>query len=117
MRHTLLLISLLVSMGCNDDYVTPPADTNLLAGRITGILALPSDAGAGDAIFATDCVFCHPTDGSAGAGKALGTWIPDHTPEQALTAILAGTPGGMPSFELTDQEAADLWAYLDTQFP
>jgi mono/diheme cytochrome c family protein len=79
--------------------------------RTTTISALKGDAVAGKTVFTTNCVSCHGTDAKSGsAGKNL----PAESADDAYGQIVEGG-GGMPAFgTLSDQDVANVWAYVQT---
>jgi cytochrome c oxidase cbb3-type subunit 3 len=75
------------------------------------ILALTGDPDAGATIYAENCAVCHAADGSGGTGPSLfGESLDGET-----IAIVLNGEDGMPGFgdALSDQEIADLLAWLD----
>lgn len=78
--------------------------------RTDTILSLSGDDAAGEAIFADNCAICHAADGSGGSGPSLtGEEL-----DAELVSIILNGEDSMPSFsELSDQEIADLIAWLD----
>lgn len=91
--------------------------------RVATIVALTGDATAGAALYVESprvgCVGCHGTDGTD-FGPGLVDRIPTRTNEQIANVLMSGAPAsdtylsGMGSYAgvLSDQEAADLVAYL-----
>lgn len=78
--------------------------------RENDILALTGDATSGEALYAT-CSGCHGTDGSGGDG---GPDIQGEGGREALETILYGEDS-MPGYEgWTDQDLADVLAYVET---
>jgi mono/diheme cytochrome c family protein len=74
------------------------------------------DAAAGQPVFSRLCNSCHP-NANAGIGPALyGAAFADRYPEDAaLAAVIRQGKGGMPGFpaaQLSDQDLANLIAYL-----
>lgn len=94
-------------------------------------LALAADPTAGATVYKTECSACHGTkgDGKGPASVALtpkpasfldaAFWTAERTDEQLATSIRSGKPGtAMAGFpHLTDQQMADLLAYLRTFQP
>lgn len=85
----------------------------------SGPAALAQDAAAGQRVFETSCTGCH---GSGGMGGELGPRITDRVQgkdDAALaTVVREGFPNsGMPGFQLTDGDLANLVAYLHTFRP
>jgi len=87
-----------------------PSDTGET--RAQTILALIGDASSGNATYDTNCSGCHSADGSGGVGTNIQGWT---FGEESVNAILDGK-GSMPGFGsfFTDQEIADLIAYVET---
>lgn len=84
--------------------------------RVTDILALTGDTANGEALFGTDCAICHGTDGSGGSGPSLVAKVPELSEEEILDVVINGEDS-MPAFDgWTDQELADVLAYLTTTF-
>lgn len=76
------------------------------------ILGLTGDAAAGEATYAADCAACHGADGQSGsANKDIR-----EGGEDLVEEVLSGNDEGMPAFDeqLSDQEIADLLAYVET---
>jgi mono/diheme cytochrome c family protein len=83
--------------------------------RSSAILALTGDAAAGQMSYASRCVMCHGPDGKSGTARHD---VPGHAknkPTETVNELLVGNAAGMPSYaNLTDQQLADLLAYLKT---
>ena len=78
--------------------------------QLDAILALEGDPDAGDSLFVEDCEGCH---GPGGDGSASAVALEGGDSEGTADALLAG-PGVMPSFaDESDQDLADLVAYVD----
>jgi mono/diheme cytochrome c family protein len=78
--------------------------------RTDTILSLSGDDAAGETIYADNCAICHAADGSGGSGPSLNG---EELDAELVNVILNGEDS-MPSFdELSDQEIADLIAWLD----
>jgi mono/diheme cytochrome c family protein len=79
-------------------------------GRADTILALTGDDIAGESLYADHCAVCHAADGSGGSGPNLSNKV---VGAGVVNTVLNGA-GEMPSFRtLSDQEVADLLAWLD----
>lgn len=79
-------------------------------GRADTILALTGDDIAGETLYADHCAVCHAADGSGGTGPNLSSKV---VGAGVVNTVLNGE-GQMPSFStLSDQEVADLLAWLD----
>jgi mono/diheme cytochrome c family protein len=85
--------------------------------RAAHVLALTASAPAGAALFSERCSTCHGTDGTGSpAAPSLFERVPGLTdPQLAETLITGKSP--MPSWaHLTDQNLADLRAWVRTEF-
>jgi mono/diheme cytochrome c family protein len=76
----------------------------------------PGDAAAGQRVVASQCNSCHP-GANAGIGPALyGPQFGERYPDDAqLAAVIRQGRGGMPGFtadQLSDQDLADVIAYM-----
>jgi mono/diheme cytochrome c family protein len=82
--------------------------------RTSSVEKMTGTASSGASIYATKCVSCHGSNGRSGsAGVDVAHEARDEA-EDAIEKILEGG-GGMPSFSnLSDQDVADLVAYLKT---
>lgn len=82
-----------------------------------GALDLEGDAARGAALFSSRCAVCHGDDGSGGSqGVNIADHVPYHSDED-LVELLAEGEGRMPAPGLSDQEIADVLAYLRATFP
>ena len=80
--------------------------------RVEQIAELEGDATAGADVFAVQCTVCHGDDGTGGTGADL-TAI-SLSKEEIIVQLFAAEDG-MPSFaELSDQECADVTAFVLT---
>jgi len=120
MRLPLLLTlsAALFLPACNEEE---PEDETIDPARVEAILRLPSDAGAGASSFGLCAVSsCHGADGNSGStGTPLRDEVPELSDEQLINIVLAGYDEGdviMPPQNLSDQEMADLLAYLRDNF-
>jgi mono/diheme cytochrome c family protein len=107
-----------VLFACNDDFETPATPEGGSDARIADILALTGDEAAGQTTFDEKCSACHDATGQTDkVGPALDPWISVEgaTEEQTLTVVLDGQ-GSMPKQTVTDQEAADLVAWMYGQW-
>lgn len=81
-----------------------------------GALDLEGDSARGAALFASRCAVCHGDDGSGGSqGVDIADHVPFHSDED-LVELLAEGEGRMPAPGLSDQEIADVLAYLRATF-
>jgi len=79
----------------------------------SAILELDGDISAGETVYSANCVGCHGADGEGVSGPALVGHL--HGEEEILEVVFNGE-GSMPSFALSDQEAADLLATRQARY-
>jgi len=82
------------------------------------IKALDGDAARGQTVFSSNtCASsgCHGTDGNSGTAPALRDVVGGLSDDQIIDAVLDGK-GSMPPNDLTDQEMADVLAWLRESF-
>ena len=102
MKFVLLCLCFVVFGSC-----ATPLDTE----RITRIQGLGGDVSAGASLWSDNCMRCH---GENGNGKGPSLKNSSLSDEAVIRAVLVG-PLSMPNFSrLTDQEIANLNAYIDT---
>jgi len=85
--------------------------------RVDGVLALTGDATSGEALFTSQkCTDCHGKAGRGGFGVDLGSDDVHTTPKDELANTVLVGRWFMPSFKakLSDQQVADLLAFIDT---
>lgn len=82
---------------------------------VDAILALDGDPVAGEAVYASTCAACHGADGEGGSGPAMAGIVADESDADIVEVVLDGE-GSMPPQDLTDQEVADVLAYLIETF-
>lgn len=82
--------------------------------RIDRVLALSGTASSGAAVYTRACANCHDADGN-GTSQPMSTLVPAED-EQGLAQVVAGG-NHVPASAVTDQEAADLIAYLRQTWP
>ncbi|MDP3940075.1 MAG: cytochrome c [Deltaproteobacteria bacterium] len=137
-RHAVWLLAMVLSVGCGgsaSDEAPPapeaaaPTETAVPEPEVAPAPELTGDATAGRDAFVAYCSACHGPDakGVKGLGKDLVTsqFVADNTDAQLLVYVKTGRPiddplnttgipmppkGGNPA--LTDQEIADIIAYL-----
>jgi mono/diheme cytochrome c family protein len=81
-----------------------------------GALELQGDASRGESLFAFHCASCHGGDGSGGSqGVDLREEVPHHS-DRELVGLMANGKGTMPAPGLSDQQIADVLAYLRETF-
>ncbi len=79
--------------------------------RVTTISGLKGDAVAGKSVYTNSCSSCHGSNAKSGSA---GENLPSKNASTAYTQILDGK-GSMPSFsDLSDQDVANVWAYVQT---
>ncbi len=119
MRLTLLftLSAALLLPACNEEEPDDDEHGTIDQARIDAVLALPGDVAAGETVFATCAISsCHGADGNSGsAGISLSDEVPEHPDDHLISYVLGGT-GSMPAQNLTDQQMADVLAYLRDTF-
>ncbi|MCB9680999.1 MAG: cytochrome c [Alphaproteobacteria bacterium] len=115
---TLLVVATLSLAACDDDYLLPTVDTEVVADRTDTILALSGTATDGAAVFTASCEQCHDAAGDqAKVGPALRPYMASAEDATIANLVLAGVPPSMPSFStLLDQDVADLIAWLHDSF-
>ncbi|OGQ26031.1 MAG: hypothetical protein A2138_19050 [Deltaproteobacteria bacterium RBG_16_71_12] len=101
---TLLALALAALPACR------PADPS----RIDAVLALSGTASSGAAVYTRACASCHDEDGN-GTSQPMSSLVPAED-EQGLAQVVAGGTH-VPASAMTDQEAADLIAYLRQTWP
>lgn len=109
----LLVCAALFAVGCDGG-----ADAEVPEGRVYDILGIgSSDAADGEPVYSSTCAVCHGAEGQGGAGSALATVVPSLSDEEIIDIILNGT-SGMIAYDgqLTDQQIADVFAYLRVTF-
>jgi mono/diheme cytochrome c family protein len=85
--------------------------------RVETTLALTGDATSGEALFTSQkCTDCHGKAGRGGFGVDLGSDDVHTTPKDELANTVLVGRLFMPAFKakVTDQELADLLAFIDT---
>lgn len=86
--------------------------------RVDVILALPPDETAGATVFANTCgnAGCHGDNGTNGSGPDLSEEIPELDMDALGCLLLAGVESMPSQASLSDQELADVIAYVRTTF-
>ena len=100
-----------VSDASDADDLSDPSSTEQTRAQV--ILTLTGDAENGSTLYASNCQACHGYDGGGGsAGTSLQGM---NFTEELVTSVLDGK-NYMPAFGsfLTDQDIADLIAYVDS---
>jgi len=85
---------------------------------VDAILKLNGAAASGATVYDAQCKACHGADGAGGGSfPSLVAKVPGQGDEEIVSIVLEGA-GTMPAFrsKLSDQEAADLLAYLRETF-
>jgi mono/diheme cytochrome c family protein len=109
--RTLALVGVILLGACKGDSGT---DTGTPPSRNDAILALTGDAAHGQEVYTAEaCGSCHGATGGGGIGPVIGTTT---DPETMVDNLLNGK-GAMTSYaELSDQDLADLVAYVTGGF-
>jgi len=99
------MILLVALLGCSEPKPVEP------------VLALEGSAQRGEARFQMECARCHgASGGGAGGTPALAGRVHELPDAEVVDAMLNGR-GAMMRLRLTDQQAADVLAYLRATFP
>ena len=102
--------------GCDDDYILGGGGGGAGSDRVDAVLALTGDADAGEGVFDDNCAACHDKTGQEKVvGPALGPYVPTADETEMINVILGGQ-GTMPAQDLTDQETADVIAWMEREF-
>lgn len=114
MRRLLILTLPLVltAVACDEEEGDGGGDDN------GSILDLTGDPAAGEAVFSAGACAtsgCHGADGNSGTAPALNSVVSSRTDDQLIDAVLDGK-GTMPPNNLSDQEMADVLAWLRSAF-
>lgn len=114
MRRLLLLTLplLLTPVACDSGDGDGGGDDN------GAILDLTGDAAAGETVFTAGMcatAACHGSDGVSGQAPALDGVVGSRTDEQIIDSVLDGK-GAMPPQDLSDQQMADVLAWLRQEF-
>jgi mono/diheme cytochrome c family protein len=70
---------------------------------------------AGEAVFSETCANCHGPTGTEGTAPSLLEEVPEHSDERLVEIIQFGEED-MPPIQITDQEIADVLAYVRQEF-
>jgi cytochrome c551 len=113
LRQTLPLfvfLGLLAPTACDDEDEPKGA-------RVDDILALDGDSTNGETVFATCATAgCHGAGGTGGPGPSLAEGVGEHSDGELVNVIILGE-GSMPAqSQLSDQQVADVLAYLRDTF-
>jgi mono/diheme cytochrome c family protein len=81
-------------------------------------MSLAADKTAGAMVFSQTCAAatCHGADGSAGPAPNLPDEIPEFDSEALTCLLLNGTDEMPPQAALSDQQLADVIAYVQAKF-
>lgn len=83
---------------------------------VDAVMALPGDDNPGETLYLDNCAVCHLDDGSGDIGPSLIFHVSKH-PDEYLVGLIIDGSGAMPAFDdLSDQQIADLLAYLRLTF-
>ena len=121
MRFTLLAFTLAFTVACGDKDTGTDSGTGDDSGagdsEVDAILALTGDATAGATTFSNVCAGCHGADGASGYAANLVEVAPTLDDAVIVGTIINGdSTGGMPAQDLSDQEVADVLAYVRATF-
>jgi len=120
MRTPLAVVSLAVFVACSggskdDDPLTTDSGPTTTGTdpleRVDDIVAIDGDPAEGEALFQSTCASCHGSygEGTDSGRQLLGVGFDEET---VVSAVLTGV-GTMPSYStFTDQQVADVYAYL-----
>ncbi len=79
--------------------------------RVSTINGLKGDVAAGKSVYTSNCASCHGSDAKSGSAREN---LPSKSASTAYTQIIDGK-GSMPSFDnLSDQDIANVWAYVQS---
>lgn len=86
--------------------------------RIDDVLGLDGDAAAGATVFSNSCgnAGCHGADGIEGPAPDLPDRVPDFMTDGLACVVIGGTGSMPPQSSLSDQEIADVLAYVQDTF-
>jgi len=117
----MLALSLLTVAACDDGGDNGDTDTTdsgeACTEQIDCVLELTADSTAGESVYTANCVACHAADGTGGVGSDL-TANASALSTREIAEIVIGGQGSMAGFgsTLSDQEIADVTAYVETSF-
>ncbi|MCK6521874.1 cytochrome c [Myxococcota bacterium] len=113
MRTTLMTLTLAFAVACGDKETATDSGGD---SQVDAILALTGDSTAGATVFSNTCAGCHGADGASGYAANLVEEIPEKDDAFIVGVIINGYEGGMPAQDLSDQEVADVLAYVRATF-
>ena len=116
MRFTLFAFTLAFTAACGEKDTGTDSGGDSGASEVDAILALTGDATAGATVFSNTCAGCHGADGASGYAANLVEEIPSKDDAFIVNIIINGDGGGMPAQDLSDQEVADVLAYVRATF-
>ena len=119
MRTLGLLAVLALAAGCSGkdtaETGAPPTTTTPPTTTAHPALALTGDSMAGETVFANNCSGCHAADATGNIGPDLTAAAPTLSDEDIVLTIADGS-GNMNPIAISDQEIADVLAWLRASF-
>ena len=116
-RALLLSATFVLLPACDGGSSGEGGETTSGNDRVDMILSMSPDSAAGASVFTTMCGndICHGADGNSGPGADLSTVAPTLS-DAALVGVIIDGSGMMPALSLSDQEIADVVAYINETF-
>lgn len=114
---TLSILAVAACDGGADNGDTDTNDSDVPTEQIDRVLALTADTADGETVYTANCVACHATDGTGGIGSDLTAEVPNLTTREVAEVVISGK-GAMAGFgsTLSDQDIADVTAYVEAEF-
>ena len=118
-----ILLGVLAAAGACDDGGEEESETSAgetgSGDRKANILMLDGTASAGMAVFSSEtCATeaCHGADGNSGMAENLSERVPALSDDQIVDVLLEGSGTMPPQTHLSDQQLADVLAWLNETF-
>lgn len=118
-----LLLGCALALGaCDDAEETDSGSGSESSGgedRAATILMLDGNASSGQSVFANETCStapCHGADGNSGDAENLSERVPMLSDDQIVDVLLHGSGDMTPQAHLSDQELADVLAWLNETF-